>query len=121
MRVYAVCGVMGNVCKVFDESPERDLISWTTLIQAFLKMGFPKEAVSAFFFFSMCGAGLSPDRMTFVVVLSACRKLGDLSLGREMHSCMDHYGISVDSDVFLGNVLVDMYLKCGQATLACEQ
>ncbi|KAJ4825143.1 hypothetical protein Tsubulata_008679, partial [Turnera subulata] len=84
MRVYAVSGVMGNVCKV------------------------------------MFRAGLSPDRMTLVVVLSACGKLGDLSLGREMHSCMDSYEISVDSDVFLGNSLVDMYFKCGQAALACE-
>ncbi|KAL9379729.1 hypothetical protein Peur_028211 [Populus x canadensis] len=113
MRLYAVCGMLDVVEKLFEQGPVRDLVSWTTLIQAYLKMGFPIDAVSAFF--RMCQANLRPDNMILVVVLSACSKLGDLSLGRKIHEYMVHLKVNVDSDVFLGNALVDMYLKCGEA------
>ncbi|XWS28280.1 hypothetical protein CRYUN_Cryun25bG0053200 [Craigia yunnanensis] len=82
-RIYAVCGIIPYVQKLFDESPERDLVSWTTLIQAFVKMGLAKEAIQAYF--DMCRENLRPDKMTLVVVLSACSRLGDLSLGTQIH------------------------------------
>lgn len=67
-------------------------------------------------FFEMCEGNFRGDEMTMVVVLSACAKLGDLSLGRKIHKYMhDH---NVNFDVFVGNALVDMYLKCGGADFA---
>lgn len=116
LRLYAVCGMLGSVEKLFDRWPQRDLVSWTTLIQAYLRMGHPREAIETFF--SMCITDLRPDNMLFVVVLSACSKLGDLNLGRKIHEYMDHHKVNVDSDVFLGNALVDMYLKCGGTDVA---
>ncbi|KAJ6379502.1 hypothetical protein OIU76_016193 [Salix suchowensis] len=116
MRLYAVCGMLDVVEKLFEQGPVRDVVSWTTLIQAYLKMGFPIDAVSAFF--RMCQENLIPDNMILVVVLSACSKLGDLSLGRKIHEYMVRLKVNVDSDVFLGNALVDMYLKCGEAGFA---
>lgn len=114
MRMYAVCGVIGAVQKVFDGSPHRDLVSWTVLIQGYVKMGFWKEGLQVFF--EMCNAEFEADEMTMVIVLSACANLGDLSLGRRIHRYMcDH---KVNFDVFVGNALVDMYLKCGDANLA---
>ncbi|KAG8488758.1 hypothetical protein CXB51_016768 [Gossypium anomalum] len=115
MRLYAVCGFTHYVKKLFDGSPERDLVSWTTLIQAFVKMGFAKEAIQAYL--DMCRANLRPDKMTLVVVLSACSRLGDLSLGTRIHEniCDIH---DIYSDVFVGNALVDMYMKCGDADSA---
>lgn len=114
MRMYAVCGVIDEVRKVFDESPEWDLASWTTLIQGYVQMGYWKKGVEVFF--EMCEGNFRGDEMTMVVVLSACAKLGDLSLGRKIHKYMrDH---NVNFDVFVGNALVDMYLKCGGADFA---
>ncbi|XVE78872.1 hypothetical protein DITRI_Ditri14bG0013100 [Diplodiscus trichospermus] len=117
MRLYAVCGVIHYVLKLFDTSPEKDLVSWTTLIQAFVKMGFAKEAIQAYF--DMGRANLRPDKMTLVVVLSACSRLGDLSLGTQIHEniCEIH---DIYSDVFVGNALVDMYMKCGDVDSACQ-
>ncbi|TYG61427.1 hypothetical protein ES288_D07G147400v1 [Gossypium darwinii] len=115
MRLYAVCGFTHSVKKLFDGSPERDLVSWTTLIQAFVKMGFAKQAIQAYF--DMCRANLRPDKRTLVVILSACSRLGDLSLGTRIHEniCDIH---DIYSDVFVGNALVDMYMKCGDADSA---
>lgn len=114
MRLYAVCGVIGAARKVFDESPQLDLVSWTTLIQGYVKMGYWKEGVEVFF--QMCELDFQADEMTMVVVLSACAKLGDLGLGRRIHEYMlDH---RVNFDVFVENALVDMYLKCGDSYFA---
>ncbi|KAE8690977.1 acyl-CoA synthetase family member 4 [Hibiscus syriacus] len=96
------------VKELFDQSPERDLVSWTTLIQAFVKMGFAKEAIRAYF--DMCRANLQPDKRTPVVVLSACSRLGDLSLGTRIHENI--------CDVFVGNALVDVCMRCGDAVCA---
>ncbi|GKU92274.1 hypothetical protein SLEP1_g6024 [Rubroshorea leprosula] len=114
MRLYAVCGIIVSVRKVFDYSSHRDLVSWTTLIQALVKMGHAREAINVFF--QMCRENLIADQRTMVIVLSACARLGDLSLGTQIHRYM-HDNI-VDYDVFVGNALVDMYLKCGHATSA---
>ncbi|XP_048447676.1 pentatricopeptide repeat-containing protein At1g08070, chloroplastic-like [Pyrus x bretschneideri] len=47
---------------VFDESPQRDLVLWTTLIQGYVKMGFPREGIEVFF--DMCDAERRADEMT---------------------------------------------------------
>ncbi|KAH0980888.1 hypothetical protein GBA52_008065 [Prunus armeniaca] len=114
MRLYAVCGVINCVRNLFDEGPQRDLVSWTTLIQGYVKMGLPREGVEAFF--DMCDAKMMADEMTLVIVLSACSKLGDLNLGRKINEYI--YDNGVYRDVFIGNALVDMYLKCGDADFA---
>ncbi|XP_059651741.1 pentatricopeptide repeat-containing protein At1g08070, chloroplastic-like [Cornus florida] len=114
MRLYAVCGIIGGVQKVFDESSQRDLVSWTTLIQGYVKMGFWKEGIRVFL--EMCEVKLRADEMTMVIVLSACANIGDLSLGRKIHSYIHDNNVKLD--VYIGNALVDMYLKCGDVGFA---
>ncbi|KAL5866256.1 hypothetical protein ACOSQ3_003770 [Xanthoceras sorbifolium] len=120
MRLYAVCGLVKAVHKLFHfhRGPQRDLVSWTTLIQAFVKMGYPRDAILAFF--DMCQANLRPDGMTLVIVLSACSKLGDLTLGTKIHRYIRDNTLYLNSDVFVDNALIDMYLKCGSTHLACK-
>ncbi|XP_062098362.1 pentatricopeptide repeat-containing protein At1g08070, chloroplastic-like [Humulus lupulus] len=114
IRLYAVCASVSSARKVFDESSLRDVVSWTTLIQCYVKNGFAREAILTFF--EMCDAKLKADEKTVVIILSACSKLGDLKLGRKIHDYILDNG--VPSDVYVGNALVDMYLKCGDADSA---
>ncbi|XP_023521817.1 pentatricopeptide repeat-containing protein At1g08070, chloroplastic-like isoform X1 [Cucurbita pepo subsp. pepo] len=115
MRLYSVCGSIDAVQKLFGECPHRDLVSWTTLIQAFTKAGLYRKAVGAFM--EMCDLKLRVDGRTLVVVLSAFSNLGDLNLGRKVHAYIHHY-IDVNADVFVGNALLDMYLKCDDSNSA---
>uniref|UniRef100_A0A7N0TDW4 Pentatricopeptide repeat-containing protein n=1 Tax=Kalanchoe fedtschenkoi TaxID=63787 RepID=A0A7N0TDW4_KALFE len=114
MRLYAVCGGVGDVQKVFDGSPERDLVSWTTLIQGCVKSGLAKEGIDAFF--EMGEENLRADEKLMVVVLSGCARLGDLQLARRMYRYVCENRLNVD--VFVGNALVDMYMKCGDLDFA---
>ncbi|CAN6562319.1 unnamed protein product [Malus baccata var. baccata] len=79
-------------------------------------MGFPREDVEVFF--DMCDAETRADETTSVIVLSACSKLGDLSLSRKISGCIYENGVC--RDVFIGNALVDRYLKCGDADFASK-
>ncbi|PHU30680.1 hypothetical protein BC332_02773 [Capsicum chinense] len=57
----------------------------------------------------MVDDGLRADQLMMVVVISACAKLGYLRLGQKLHEYVRSYKLNFN--VFLGNALVDMYLK----------
>jgi pentatricopeptide repeat protein len=54
---------------------------------------------------------MSPDNFTFVQVINACAGLGALEDGRHVHEQIIQSGY--ESDVFVQNGLVGMYVKCG--------
>jgi len=54
---------------------------------------------------------LRPDKFTFVGLLNACAGLGALEDGRLVQEQLIQSGC--ESDVFVGNSLVDRYAKCG--------
>jgi hypothetical protein len=55
--------------------------------------------------------GVQPDSVTFVGVLNACASAVALEEGRCIHQQILQSGL--ESDVFVGSSLVDMYAKCG--------
>ncbi len=55
--------------------------------------------------------GVQPNSVTFVGVLNACASVVALEDGRCVHQQIVECGW--DSNVFVANSLVDMYVKCG--------
>lgn len=108
IHFYAECGELDSARKVFDEMPERNVVSWTSLICCYARRELPKEAVSLFF--KMVAAGVEPNAVTMVCVISACAKLNDLELGEKIHAYVQESGVKLNA--FMVNALVDMYLKC---------
>lgn len=109
MHLYGKCGEMSCALKVFDGMCERDVVSWTTVIDGYSTVGGPDEALRMFYL--MWGAGVRPNEVTMVSLVSACSQLGILSLGKSVHKYVEKSGVSVS--VNLTNSLVDMYGKCG--------
>ncbi|XP_050212173.1 putative pentatricopeptide repeat-containing protein At5g40405 [Mercurialis annua] len=102
----------GQVCvaeKVFDEMPDRDVISWNTMIMAYVHNGKLEEGLGCFG--RMRESGLVPNEATLVTVLSASAQLGLLEHGRMVHSIIDSFNVRMT--VALGTALLDMYAKCG--------
>ncbi|KAE8673032.1 4'-phosphopantetheinyl transferase superfamily [Hibiscus syriacus] len=58
----------------------------------------------------MKGAGVCPDAVTFVWVLSSCAHLGAISVGREVEQRMESSGVRLNP--FLNNALINMYGRC---------
>ncbi|KAL0405161.1 UNVERIFIED_CONTAM: Pentatricopeptide repeat-containing protein, mitochondrial [Sesamum latifolium] len=54
---------------------------------------------------------VDPDEVTMIRVVTACTQLEDLKLGCEFHCCIRDRGLNMT--VPLTNVLLNMYVKCG--------
>lgn len=97
--MYAKCGNIEDASKVFDEMPRRNVISWTTVIVGHALHGCGEQVIRLFE--QMEHAGITPNPITFVGVLSACCHAGLLDYGwryfngmREIYRLsptMEHY------------------------------
>ncbi|KAJ7527655.1 hypothetical protein O6H91_16G065000 [Diphasiastrum complanatum] len=109
VRMYSKCGSVLHAHKVFSNMPQHDVYSWTAIISAYADSGEVEEAINLFH--QMRETGLAPDKVLFVVALKACARLAGLEQGRQLHSDIIKRGFQ--SDVTVGNTLVNMYAKCG--------
>eukprot|EP01018_Ginkgo_biloba_P020997 Gb_22288 [translate_table: standard] len=107
--MYVKCGNMENARQVFDKMPRRDVISFTTVVVGYTQNGHYDEALKLFQQMEL--AGMKPDSVTIASVLPACTYIAVLQQGKEIHDYIIRRGL--DSDVFVGNALIDMYAKCG--------
>ena len=113
---YVKCGNMERACTVFDGMLEKDIVSWSSMIQGYASNGLPKEALDLFF--KMLNEGVRPDCYAMVGVLCACARLGALELGNWASNLMDRNEFL--GNPVLGTALIDMYAKCGRMDRAWE-
>eukprot|EP01018_Ginkgo_biloba_P001223 Gb_04402 [translate_table: standard] len=106
VNFYAKCGSAMDARRVFDQITERNVVSWTALIAAYVRQGYADAALALFY--QMQQTCIQPDQFTFASVLPACANLAAL---KQLHKEIIRSGLQFD--VFLGSVLVDMYAKCG--------
>ncbi|KAJ0977013.1 hypothetical protein J5N97_012487 [Dioscorea zingiberensis] len=109
VHFYAEHGRVGCAWKVFDGILERDVFSWTTMIDGYVRNGLAHEAFRMFSL--MLASDVRPNEVTMISVLSACSQIGVLNLGKSAHAIMEKSDF--DISVNLLNALVDMYGKCG--------
>ncbi|CAK9193482.1 unnamed protein product [Sphagnum troendelagicum] len=107
--MYAKCGSIEDAKRVFNKLPSRDVVSWNVMIFGHVKYGQGQKALELFR--QMQEAGVQPDSMTLLGVLNACASVVALEEGRRAHDWVIKSGW--DSNVFVGNSLIDMYAKCG--------
>ncbi|KAF8388807.1 hypothetical protein HHK36_025487 [Tetracentron sinense] len=104
VNMYTKCGSLKNGRLVFDRIQDRDLISWNSMIAGYGMHGFGENALITFD--EMVKAGLKPDGITFVAVLSSCSHAGLVAEGRRLFDQMirefrvppqmEHYACMVD-------------------------
>ncbi|KAL8538361.1 hypothetical protein ACS0TY_000375 [Phlomoides rotata] len=102
------CGCLDMARRVFSSMPERDVISWNSMIDGFAQNDCVEDAVE--FFQRMEEGGVKPNDITMVGVLTACRKKLDLEFGRWVHSYIEKNEIKLS--LILSNAILDMYTKC---------
>lgn len=102
--MYGKCGRMDLAMKVFSNMDHRNVSSWTSLIVGYAMHGQVKQALDNFR--CMREAGVPPNHVTFVGVLSACVHGGMINEGKHYFDTMKnvygfkpqlpHYGCMVD-------------------------
>ncbi|KAL5730469.1 hypothetical protein ACHQM5_003283 [Ranunculus cassubicifolius] len=110
INLYAKCQVFGYAQKVFDEIPEPDSVSWSSIISGYVQNGCSEEALWGFS--EMHRAGVECNEFTLSSVLKACSIIKDVNRGRQIHRVVVTTGF--ENDVFVANTLVVMYAKCGE-------
>ena len=117
--VHMYCSCNGGInCaqKVFDEMPKLDSVSWSAMIGGYVRLGWSSDAIGLFRKMQM--AGVRPDEITMVLVLSACTDLGAFELGKWVESYIEKE--KVQKNVELCNALIDMFAKCGDVDKALK-
>lgn len=115
LTMYCKCGQVDYAVKVFDQVPQRNLVSWTALISGFSQnLEFVDSVVT---FKEMLIAGENPNEFAFSSVVQACTALEFVKLGEQIHCLALKTGFG--SELFVGSNLADMYSKCGLMGKTC--
>ncbi|PNY04809.1 pentatricopeptide repeat-containing protein at3g58590-like protein [Trifolium pratense] len=106
--IYNRTGHYDETMKLLSLLERPDVVSWNIAISACARSNNYNEVFEVFK--RMHSAHICPDKYTFMTVLSVCTKLCSFDLGSSLHGLI----VKTNScDTFLGNVLIDMYGKCG--------
>ncbi|XWS08228.1 hypothetical protein CRYUN_Cryun41cG0061700 [Craigia yunnanensis] len=108
VNLYAKCRQIEEAYKMFDRMPERDLVSWNTIISGFAQNGLAKLALGLVV--RMQEEGQRPDSITLVSILPSVADMGFVKIGKAVHGYVIRAGF--EGLVNLNTALVDMYSKC---------
>ncbi|KAH7297964.1 hypothetical protein KP509_25G021200 [Ceratopteris richardii] len=79
INMYGKCGCVAYAHDVFDTMLLKDRLSWTAIISSFAHNGKEKEVLQTFR--QMLWAGVLPDSITFLSIMSSCCHSGLVDLG----------------------------------------
>nr|CAD1824506.1 unnamed protein product [Ananas comosus var. bracteatus] len=126
LAMYARCGALDEARRVFNEivvGGIDDLISWNSMVAAFVKGGNPRLALELFADMASkipnkAFENRRSDVISLVNILPACASLRAYTQAKEIHG----YAIRnlLFSDIFVGNAIIDVYAKCGVMEGACK-
>ncbi|KAL1315691.1 pentatricopeptide repeat-containing protein At5g65570-like [Arachis hypogaea] len=108
---YIKCGSLDDARKLFDEMPNRHIVTWNSMISSHINHGRSREALDLFG--NMLVEGALPDAYTFSAILKAFAEMGVLSHGQRAHGLAVVLGLEV-LDGFVASAIVDMYSKFGR-------
>lgn len=102
--MYVKCGCLDMAWEVFENMKKKEVFSWNAMIGGLAMHGRAGDAIELFF--KMLRERMTPDKITFVSILSACAHAGMVDRGLEVLDNMkitfgiepevEHYGCVVD-------------------------
>ncbi|WOL13437.1 pentatricopeptide repeat-containing protein [Canna indica] len=117
LNMYAKCGEVKAVGKVFDSLPQRNVISWNAMVGALGMNGCAQAALAAFR--EMESEHVKPDEVTFLATLSACSHGGLVEEGLSIFQRMT-MDPSIQPSVEHYSCVVDMLGRAGDIKGALE-
>ncbi|KAF8400461.1 hypothetical protein HHK36_013759 [Tetracentron sinense] len=107
ISLYTKCKEVTPAHKLFDEIPQRDTVSWNSMITGYVN--FENLETAWELLKTMKRYGLAFDQYTFGSILKGVAFAGLLNLGQQVHSIIVKMGY--EKNVFSGSALLDMYAK----------
>ncbi|KAG0477768.1 hypothetical protein HPP92_012487 [Vanilla planifolia] len=104
VHMYGKCGGIKEAIQVFNAMPERNIFTWNSMITGLAMSGAGSQALTLFC--KMRLAGVEPNAITFIDLLTACSHNGLVEEGQKLFDEMtrvyrivpeeEHYGCMVD-------------------------
>ncbi|MCO5605636.1 hypothetical protein L7F22_059819 [Adiantum nelumboides] len=112
VTMYGNCGQVGNAQGVFENLPEKNVVSWTAMITACAQHGHAEGA--SYFLYRMLQDNLTPNEVTLVSAISAHTNVADPIQCKELHTWLMMEGLTCVGNS--ANALINLYAKCGCVT-----
>ncbi|XP_057861154.2 putative pentatricopeptide repeat-containing protein At3g23330 [Cryptomeria japonica] len=109
VSLYVACGRIFNARLIFEKMCSENVFVWNEMIRGYAWNGPEEESLAMYY--KMQEVGIKPNNYTYPIMLKACSSLLALEEGRQIHYDIIRNGL--ESDVYVGAALVDMYGKCG--------
>ncbi|KAK9912620.1 hypothetical protein M0R45_036474 [Rubus argutus] len=109
--MYCKMGLVSDARKMFDRMPERNSVSWATMISGYAMQRLAGDAVGLFGLMRGREENVEVNEFILTSVVSALVVPEFVDTGKQIHSLAVKNGLI--SFVSVGNALVTMYAKCG--------
>ncbi|XP_020213429.1 pentatricopeptide repeat-containing protein At5g04780, mitochondrial [Cajanus cajan] len=109
LHVYAKCSSIKDASQIFESMPEKNAVTWSSMMAGFVQNGFNEEALLLFHNARLMGFEQDPFMISSAV--SACAGLATLVEGKQVHAIS--YKSGYGSNIYVVSSLIDMYAKCG--------
>ncbi|KAF8405029.1 hypothetical protein HHK36_009925 [Tetracentron sinense] len=110
VSMYAKIGDLGSAQFLFDRMPEKNLLSWNSMVSGYVRNGLWDLGLAAFR--EMQFEEFVPDAISIVSILTACNRLEDTLLGKSAHAFGLRKGF--DSNLNVSNALLAFYSDFSQ-------
>ncbi|OVA20806.1 Pentatricopeptide repeat [Macleaya cordata] len=101
--------------KLFDETPDRTVYLWNSILRSHCRE--KQWEVTLHLFNNMLSTTSTmsdkPDNFTVPIAIKACAGLLALRTGKTIHGLVKKND-KINSDMFVGSALVELYAKCGE-------
>ncbi|OAY63324.1 Pentatricopeptide repeat-containing protein, chloroplastic [Ananas comosus] len=106
---YGKCGASADARNVFEEMPERNVVSWNSMLVAYVHNGLDEEALELFY--DMRIELVEPTRVSVASILTASANLEAFDEGIQGHAIAILRGLELDN--ILGSSIINFYCKVG--------
>ncbi|MCO5596342.1 hypothetical protein L7F22_050403 [Adiantum nelumboides] len=110
VNMYGKCGCVERAHQIFDDMPQRNVVSWGTIISVNTQHKLCKEAIQLLQ--QMQQEGELPDKVIYLSTLDAFSNQTFLKGGQQVEACLSSSKTRLDGS--LGTALVRLYGECNR-------
>ncbi|KAK9072101.1 hypothetical protein SSX86_008533 [Deinandra increscens subsp. villosa] len=109
VTAYATNGRTKEARELFNEMPERNIVSYNAMLKGYTQNNKWEDALEVIHLISETNIYI--DHVTIGLILTISAGLLDVEMGKQVHGYV--YRHHFNSNLFVGNGLLNMYGKCG--------
>ncbi|KAI3769017.1 hypothetical protein L6452_00113 [Arctium lappa] len=115
LNLYSAYGFQSSAHRLFEKMPEKNVVSWTSLMVGYSDDGYPMEVIKLYQ--QMRCEDVDCNQNTFTTVITSCGSLEDESLCLQVLGDVVKCGFVYDLSV--ANSLISMFGNLGRVQEAC--